>query len=232
MYINSLIYLLAKEALTQPVTKTDTNYKIIDTLSKYQQPIHNYKADSHGQQKICATVEEVLANLLNATKKDIEVLSYKKPEFSSFRNFPIVSRLQQYVLDLNLLRRSADLWINYDMENASDYLEDIDATIHNGLAEIKHSYNVIEQAVKDDILPRLDTYNTTKNGLLKTEINELAQFADAVSKKLNRAEPSFRYEVIDSQVLGNLKSALLVAYNKTKEEDFYDLPPAEIEQMR
>ena len=65
MYINNLIYLLAANYHENPISN-DESYQIISIISKYQQPIHNYKFDNVTNPQLYTTVEEVFYNLINA----------------------------------------------------------------------------------------------------------------------------------------------------------------------
>ena len=135
MYINNLIYLLAANYHENPISN-DESYQIISIISKYQQPIHNYKFDNVTNPQLYTTVEEVFYNLINAAQRDITVLSYKHPEFSNYENFPIINRLVQYIADLYLIENTSSLIGYRYIENYENIHKNIKSTIQNGLKEI------------------------------------------------------------------------------------------------
>lgn len=229
MYINNLIYLLAANYHENPISN-DESYQIISIISKYQQPIHNYKFDNVTNPQLYTTVEEVFYNLINAAQRDITVLSYKHPEFSNYENFPIINRLVQYIADLYLLENTSSLIGYRYIENYENIHKNIKSTIQNGLKEIKHSYEIMDKSINNFILPKLNKFNAEKNLTIlnKNEIYNLAVFTDKLNNSLMLKENQQQndahnlicnYQVLNNETLENLKNSILCAYNLVKEEN-------------
>lgn len=189
MYINNLIFTIAARSHNECVLESDNAYHLIYVISKYQKQLINDDKNT-SQPEIYLTVAEAVSNLLNSANADIQMLSAKEPEFSSFVNFKAMDRLNDYYDDLTFLNNFIHLWSDYSHEEKS-LISSFNKTIANINKELRHSNEILQTSLDELVLPKLKEYISEKNTALdkdlvaQMEIKQLTKFIDLYTTKNN-----------------------------------------------